>query len=266
MSQSHSLFEAYQAVYTPQEQDDYQLVLDYLVSEGYVDDADEAELVIEQLEDDVIDGILDEVKGCGGKVNPDNGDYENGSGSARMMLSPRKKALAMARRKENEATTPQHQRQAAKMRRVASNMKEELDTYDLVLDYLLSEGFADNEEAALQIMSNMSEEWREEILDEANRAERELELTGSERAKARSLNMSLTGPTFYRKGAKSALKDKSDPVINKAVKRMSSKRSEEHKIGRYLRGDTGPQGGVIRPRYQANKDHVDGYPSIRFKG
>jgi formate dehydrogenase assembly factor FdhD len=164
MSQSHSLFEAYQAVYTPQEQDDYQLVLDYLVSEGYVDDADEAELVIEQLEDDVIDGILDEVKGCGGKVNPDNGDYENGSGSARMMLSPRKKALAMARRKENEATTPQHQRQAAKMRRVASNMKEELDTYDLVLDYLLSEGFADNEEAALQIMSNMSEEWREEVV------------------------------------------------------------------------------------------------------
>jgi hypothetical protein len=139
----------------------------------------------------------------------------------------------MARRKENEATTPQHQRQAAKMRRVASNMKEELDeanraerefklndseklaarntssayfrvspkdptspnrirakgslhaadqekrqkthkekrgireeldTYDLVLDYLLSEGFADNEEAALQIMSNMSEEWMEEAV------------------------------------------------------------------------------------------------------
>jgi hypothetical protein len=46
---------------------------------------------------------------------------------------------------------------------------ETVDLYDVVLEHLLDEGFADTEEAATVIMANMSEEWREEILDEAGR-------------------------------------------------------------------------------------------------
>jgi hypothetical protein len=53
-------------------------------------------------------------------------------------------------------------------------MEMEYDTYDTVLEHLVSEGYADTEESALVIMANMSEEWREEILDEANRPEREM--------------------------------------------------------------------------------------------
>jgi hypothetical protein len=45
-------------------------------------------------------------------------------------------------------------------------MEMEYDTYDTVLEYLVAEGYADTEESALVIMANMSEEWREEILDE----------------------------------------------------------------------------------------------------
>lgn len=41
------------------------------------------------------------------------------------------------------------------------------DHYDTVMDYLLDEGFAESEEDAEVIMANMSDEWREEILDEA---------------------------------------------------------------------------------------------------
>ncbi len=44
---------------------------------------------------------------------------------------------------------------------------EEVDLYDIVLEHLLDEGFAETEEAATVIMANMSEEWRQEILDEA---------------------------------------------------------------------------------------------------
>ena len=51
---------------------------------------------------------------------------------------------------------------------------EEVDLYDVVLEHLLAEGFAETEEAATVIMANMSEEWREEILDERNRGEREM--------------------------------------------------------------------------------------------
>jgi hypothetical protein len=40
-----------------------------------------------------------------------------------------------------------------------------LDMFDLVKGYLLDEGYADTEEAAIKIMANMSEEWRESILE-----------------------------------------------------------------------------------------------------
>ena len=45
---------------------------------------------------------------------------------------------------------------------------EALDTYDLVLEYLLDEGYCDDEQAAEVIMANMSEEWLEGILSEAS--------------------------------------------------------------------------------------------------
>ena len=44
----------------------------------------------------------------------------------------------------------------------------EYDTFDAILEHLVAEGYADTNESALAIMANMSDEWREEILDEAN--------------------------------------------------------------------------------------------------
>jgi hypothetical protein len=43
---------------------------------------------------------------------------------------------------------------------------EEVDIYDIVLSHLLDEGYADTIESAEAIMVNMSEEWRDEIIDE----------------------------------------------------------------------------------------------------
>lgn len=45
-------------------------------------------------------------------------------------------------------------------------MKEETDLFDYVLEYLVSEGYADTNENALVIMANMSEEWRGSIVEE----------------------------------------------------------------------------------------------------
>jgi F0F1-type ATP synthase epsilon subunit len=45
--------------------------------------------------------------------------------------------------------------------------KEEFDTFDVVLEYLISEGFAETNENALAIMVNMSEEWRQSIISES---------------------------------------------------------------------------------------------------
>ena len=50
---------------------------------------------------------------------------------------------------------------------VARKMKEGFDVYDIVLEHLIVEGYADTLEQAEAIMVNMSEEWRDEIIDEA---------------------------------------------------------------------------------------------------
>jgi len=47
------------------------------------------------------------------------------------------------------------------------NLDEGYDTFDAILEHLVAEGYADTNESALAIMANMSEEWKEEILDEA---------------------------------------------------------------------------------------------------
>jgi hypothetical protein len=44
--------------------------------------------------------------------------------------------------------------------------KEQVDLYDIILSHLLDEGYADTEQAAKAIMVNMSEDWRESIVEE----------------------------------------------------------------------------------------------------
>lgn len=64
---------------------------------------------------------------------------------------------------------------------------QSVDLFDLVKGHLLDEGYAETEEAALQIMANMSEEWREGILDEGfkrmnrGRIERQARRLGGDR-------------------------------------------------------------------------------------
>jgi len=60
---------------------------------------------------------------------------------------------------------------ADKMRSIAakhggkSRVREETDLFDYILEHLVAEGYADTNEAALAIMANMSEEWREDIVE-----------------------------------------------------------------------------------------------------
>ena len=47
----------------------------------------------------------------------------------------------------------------------AGTRKEEFDIFHNILEHLIDEGYADTEESAIAIMANMSEEWREGILE-----------------------------------------------------------------------------------------------------
>jgi hypothetical protein len=46
----------------------------------------------------------------------------------------------------------------------ATPLVQSFDPFDVVLGHLIDEGYADTEEAALKIMTNMSEEWKESII------------------------------------------------------------------------------------------------------
>jgi len=67
-------------------------------------------------------------------------------------------------------------------------VEEETDLFDYLLEYLVAEGYADTNDAAIAIMANMSEEWREsiteEVFDEARRADK----LGHERGTAANPN------------------------------------------------------------------------------
>lgn len=57
---------------------------------------------------------------------------------------------------------PKKMAQMGSLRSVTSGF----DMFDLVKGHLLDEGYADTEEAAIAIMANMSEEWRENVIEE----------------------------------------------------------------------------------------------------
>lgn len=48
---------------------------------------------------------------------------------------------------------------------VMGSLRNSFDPFDIVQGYLIDEGYAENEEAAAVIMANMSEEWKESILE-----------------------------------------------------------------------------------------------------
>ena len=58
-------------------------------------------------------------------------------------------------------------------------MVSHFDPFDVIKGHLLDEGYADTEEAALKIMANMSEEWRQSIVEgEENKEDSQKPFTG----------------------------------------------------------------------------------------
>jgi hypothetical protein len=54
---------------------------------------------------------------------------------------------------------------AEQERKIKRNVNEESDLFDFILEYLVAEGYADTNQSALVIMANMSEEWRQSIVE-----------------------------------------------------------------------------------------------------
>ena len=138
---------------------------------------------------------LDEVRG-GGKIDavsdiPSIG--ERGSRSAKdagMLMSPLERARARANALKKRGNTKQanqiksrfvnptdsavnrsllaatNARSAEKRRLMNPQESYNPDLFDVILEHLITEGYADTNENALVIMANMSEEWRESVISE----------------------------------------------------------------------------------------------------
>ena len=60
-------------------------------------------------------------------------------------------------------------------------MKEDFDLFDIILEYLVAEGYADTNKAALAIMANMSEEWKQSIVEATYGGEKPTDIPADKR-------------------------------------------------------------------------------------
>ncbi|QPX48234.1 hypothetical protein PQC13_gp269 [Synechococcus phage S-SRM01] len=74
-------------------------------------------------------------------------------------------SLAQQRAELEQMRKRSQQRIMAQGGTPATPLVQSFDPFDIVMGYLIDEGYAENEEAATVIMANMSEGWREEILE-----------------------------------------------------------------------------------------------------
>jgi hypothetical protein len=117
-----------------------------------------------------------------------------------------------------------HKNMAAKRRGV----KEEADLYDVILSHLLDEGYADTLEAAEGIMVSMSEEWREEILDEANT----VMSVSSPSGNSRELNKAKAKPSRNLEGQErlAAARDIRQKDVNRRAPEIEKRIKGRHRI------------------------------------
>ena len=74
---------------------------------------------------------------------------------------------AAAKVSRHRALSTAHARSRKRMKDAGQNVQDsyEYDIFDSILEYLVAEGYADTNESALVIMANMSEEWRQSIVE-----------------------------------------------------------------------------------------------------
>jgi hypothetical protein len=123
-----------------------------------------------------------------------------------------------------------------------SGIREEVDLYDIISEYLVSEGFCESYEDADVIMANMSEEWRESILDEAKGTILSVTSPKGERRRARFDPIDRF-VTPYRNLEKSQLKSATQQAKNEReeARLMDARRRNLHRAThRSERGN--PQG------------------------
>ena len=154
--------------------DAYDVVLEYLLDNGHADTVDEAHYVMMEMDGetiaDIVEGSYED------RIAANNKKYDRNRKRAAQRAADRNAARAAGKtgavsgvgyvtpRRESEtyrdSAGVERHKSGAKMPK-----KDSKDMSEQVLEHLISEGYADTEEAALEIMANMSEEWKQSIVE-----------------------------------------------------------------------------------------------------
>ena len=93
------------------------------------------------------------------------------------------------------------------------NNSYEYDMFDVILEYLVAEGYADTNESALAIMTNMSEEWRQSIVEGAVPMPSPASYTGTGRSGTTFRGKPSPMPTFRPAGTFRGKPNRGKPVL-----------------------------------------------------
>ena len=94
------------------------------------------------------------------------GDFRNTTSSSPGLRGYGHKSSDPAVKAKQDARGNQRARAALTPNERKQNNMESYDLFDYMMEYLIDEGYADTNENALVIMANMSEEWRESIIEQ----------------------------------------------------------------------------------------------------
>jgi len=160
--------------------DPFDTILEYLVAEGYADSYEEAEYIIEDMSDEEFEKLCEKKLAHSfplkqkdrrsaeniGRMNA--GDFsvppeeENVRvRSARKVKPSPSRSASRQKPEEEEESQPSRPRRLG----VQNVQYNEFDPFDAILEHLVAEGYADTNESALAIMANMSDEWRQSIVE-----------------------------------------------------------------------------------------------------
>ena len=157
-------------------------VAEYLVAEGYADSYEEAEYIIEDMSDEEFEELCEKKLAHSFPLKQkDRRSAENiGRMNAGDFSVPPEEENVRVRSARKVKPEPAPSKTRSSRRRIEFddrsgssdqgrrklNAGMEYDTFDAILEHLVAEGYADTNESALAIMANMSDEWRQSIVEQ----------------------------------------------------------------------------------------------------
>lgn len=142
---------------------EYNRLLKFVYFEGYADSYEDAEYLLGELDDDEFEELLDlyEARDLGSQpINIKSGAVAGGAGSVFKGVGP-----GVVPDPNSEEEQEKAKRRKGRGGRLNFEVREDLDIQNIIVSYLINEGYTKSVNSALEIYESMSDEWMYGILE-----------------------------------------------------------------------------------------------------